>query len=114
MILNTSQKNKANNFFDQLREISIKDPEELLVNGIEPCPDCDGKGLGHIFKYDDNDYSWDGSNFCDKCKGTGFIGLNKLKTFDGKRYVCGVCNGVGCSDCNRKGFTDWISHAMGR
>lgn len=111
MIPSTSQQNKANNFFLQLRRF---DPEHLMEYGIATCDQCGGKGLGNITGLDENNYAWDGISYCDKCKGIGFDGLENLKTFDGKLYICGVCNGVGCDDCYYTGFTDWISHAMGR
>lgn len=111
MMLDNSQTAKANNFFKQLLKT---DPELLEEKGLTKCSKCDGTGLGGINKLLKGGYSWDPTQYCDECYGVGFLGIRNLKTFDEKLFICGVCNGVGCGDCDQTGFTDWIAHAMGR
>lgn len=110
-MLTEKQISKANNFFKQILNT---DPESLEEKGLEKCNKCDGTGLGGITKLHRGGYSWDPTQYCDECRGVGFLGMRKLKTFDEKLFICGVCNGVGCEECEGSGFTDWIAHAMGR
>ena len=114
MILRNYQQRRANNFYLQLRNLIETKPRQLDEYGIIRCSKCDGTGLSISSNLDTSNISWDGQNYCDECNGIGFNGLKKLKTFDGKKYICGVCSGVGCIDCSQSGFSDWISHAMGR
>ena len=110
-MLNNQQINKANNFFKRLL---ITDPKVLIDKGLMRCNKCSGTGLGGINKLKVGGYSWDASKYCNVCHGVGFLGLRNLKTFDENLFICGECNGVGCENCDRTGFTDWIAHAMGR
>ena len=111
MMLDDKQTSRANNFFKQ---ILITDPELLEEKGLLKCKKCDATGLGGLIKLHKGGYSWDPTQYCDKCHGVGFTGMRNLKTFDEKLFICGECNGVGCKECEHSGFTDWIAHAMGR
>lgn len=111
MRLDSRQIAKAHNFFTKLLKM---DKEFLEKRGIKTCKKCNGTGLGGVVRLAKGGCSWDTSSFCNKCWGTGFTGIRHLKTFDDKKYICGTCQGVGCSECNNTGFVDWITHAMGR
>jgi len=91
----------------------ISNIETLKENGIEPCQTCKTSGLKYT-QTGDYDFMWDCESYCDDCKGVGYIGLKKRKSLDGQHYICGVCNGIGCSECKYTGITDCISHLMGR
>ena len=109
--MNRAQEARSVHLLDFLRRIDI---QTLQKNGIHICEMCEGTGLSGYTRMGHSDYSWDGQSYCDNCKGVGFDGLEKSKSVDGIHYVCGLCNGVGCEDCHQTGFTDWISHSMGR
>jgi len=110
-MLDQRQTFRAHNFFKKLLDT---DKELLVKKGIKVCEPCDGTGLGNIIRLKNGGYSWpDTTSFCDECHGVGFRGLRNLETFDNKKFICGLCEGVGCQKCDQ-GFTDWISHAMGR
>lgn len=111
MKLDSVQVHKAHNFFKRLLSI---DPEYLKKKGVERCKRCDGTGLAGVVRLAKGGSSWDTSSFCNKCWGVGFTGIRHLNTFDDKKFICGTCQGVGCDECNRTGFVDWITHAMGR
>jgi hypothetical protein len=84
-------------------------PEEFEKTSIKVCEKCDGSGLPCKKLAERGAITfWQPGTICDKCGGFGY----KFSEINGQ-YICKKCNGVGCSKCNY-GFTDWISHAMGR
>lgn len=108
MLLTSDQQTRANRLFSILRK---KPPEYFAKTKIEKCSNCDGTGL--VVRGEYNDFSWDCNSYCDKCFGVGYLGIGEVFQIDDVTFLCRKCNGVGCDDCNR-GFTDWVSHIMGR
>lgn len=109
MFLSSKEIRRANNFHSYLRS---KTPIELYEMEIQMCSECQGTGLSHYKRMKEGGYSWDSKSYCEKCHGVGYIGFDNQ--FDHVTFVCAICDGVGCLECNNTGFTDWISHAMGR
>ena len=106
------QKNKAENIFKMLRK---QTPEFLEEKQITKCDHCDGTGLNATKLDGQSGYSWaDTNSYCDKCYGVGYLGYDKSIDFDGTKYMCPVCQSVGCKDCEDTGFVDWITHIMGK
>ena len=89
-------------------------PEKYFKeHNIRKCEKCQGFGLNNIYCWDGS-YSWDGTSYCDECKGVGFLGVKFGLQIDLLHYFCRSCFGTGCSECNEKGIVDWIAHSMGR
>jgi len=91
---------KSNLIFEYLQELS-KRPDVKL----EKCEACDGTGLQGVTKFSDGSSAWNGS-FCELCNGTGFI----PECHKNILFVCRKCKGEGCSICDYKGITDWVTY----
>lgn len=97
---------RANTIFMFLKSQS---DEYLKEKSISRCKECKNTGI------EGNGISWNGTDFCEKCNGLGFKGLEiegGLQVHD-SLYLCKHCAGLGCRKCEDKGVVDWISHAMG-
>ncbi len=66
------------------------------------CIKCQGTGLNN---YKRNTCEWD-STFCYYCKGTGEINWQAINGI----HICNQCNGTGCTECENKGYLDWIEN----
>lgn len=116
MLLNEKQKNRANGFYNALKNFMVMKPDEYIKSKVEVCKDCNGTGLFGVFENKETGgfYAWNGTDYCDKCHGVGFINIdNKFKSLTDELYICQSCGGVGCSKCNNTGLVDWIGNAMG-
>ena len=97
--------------------IKLRDNADLLKeHGIVICENCRGTGLTGIRLLDDESgMSWNGE-FCDECKGIGYVLIEDVKEtlhdLFGE-FICSHCHGMGCKRCHNKGFVDWIDHACG-
>lgn len=72
---------------------------------VPECEMCNGTGLQGVIKLSSGGFWWDG-RFCELCKGTGF----KQSCYDGLLFVCPMCEGGGCGNCNSTGIVDWIKN----
>ena len=82
--------------------------------GVCLCNSCNGTGLEGVRTNNYGDSSWDGSSFCDKCNGIGYLEWKETDLYK----LCPRCNGGGlaangygnikCSACNGVGVLDWI------
>lgn len=81
------------------------------------CMECKGTGLQNVYYHSDGSKSWTGE-FCENCKGLGYIFLNisdelfvKCKRCEGTGFydklVCKKCKGVGLIDWLENLFDDW-------
>ncbi len=78
--------------------------QDNFVN-VRLCNKCKGTGLGNFYKHD-GDYSWDGTSFCDKCEGVGYLSWKETILVK----LCPKCKGGGCETCNDKGVLDWVQY----
>lgn len=113
MILNEKQKNRANGFHNALKNFIHINPDEYAKSKVEICKNCGGTGLSGLFGNNGN-YLWNGTDYCDKCYGIGFINIdNKFNSLTDELYICQKCEGVGCDSCNNTGLVDWVGNTMG-
>ena len=107
MNLKPSEMIRSNTIYNYLKNQSIEFLEE---HNLSYCKACNGRGIMIT-----QTNMWNGTDFCEECKGFGFQGLDFLNGFQisDSLYICKNCDGLGCSKCNEKGVVDWISHAMG-
>ncbi len=100
-------------------QISNKKREVIskyFLKGARLCNNCGGTGLKDVHTNIHGDSSWDGSSFCEKCKGTGFLKWNDSI----EMKLCPKCNGGGlaangygnikCTTCDGQGILDWIQY----
>jgi len=111
MILTERQVFRANRFHVILKS---KDAEYFKENKITPCEKCNNTGLGGYFENYDGTKGWDTTSYCDECNGIGFKGVSNGFQVDLTNYICRLCDGIGCKECNYTGVVDWITHMMGR
>jgi hypothetical protein len=129
MILNYNDVRRINTIHGYLKSKSVEELEELK---IYKCGHCNGTGIPKdnnymIWHSYVKKYMWDTVNFCDKCKGVGYVYLGERDSsnlgepgylngysIDGINFVCKLCDGKGCGHCDNTGIVDWISHLMGR
>ena len=112
MRLSLEEALKANAIFAFL----IKQTKEYLKEqNLSKCETCNGTGLS-TSKYRQHNkgvrYCWDGTAFCEECKGIGYKGLQKGAQIDTVHYVCRNCKGLGCEFCNEEGIVDWVGYVM--
>jgi DnaJ-class molecular chaperone len=79
--------------------------QKYFLKGVRLCNDCSGTGLKGVSEFDGN-HCWDGTSFCDKCNGIGY--LNWKETILEK--LCPNCDGGGCKSCDGDGIVDWIRY----
>lgn len=91
----------SNSIYKYLRGLS----EEGIISEAPECEMCNGTGLQGVTKFSEGGFSWDG-RFCELCKGTGF----KQSCYDEILFVCPICKGSGCSNCNNTGIVDWVKN----
>jgi len=75
------------------------------------CRSCKGTGLvvgGSSFSY-----TWDGSSYCEKCRGFGGEFISRQLAIE-----CDECKGFedkkSCSKCGGSGYVDWIENIVGQ
>jgi len=117
MILTEKQQKRATAFYNALKNFMSLEPNEFAKSKIEICKDCNGTGLSvTLYNKDSGDYGWNGTDYCDRCYGVGFININsidsKFKSLTDSLYICSKCGGVGCSKCDYTGLVDWIKNVM--
>jgi len=116
MYLDEKQKKRADNFYNVLKNFMVMKPDDFIDSGIKICKDCNGNGLGGVWKHENiDDYAWDTSSYCETCYGVGFINFEKkYNALSDEVFICNKCQGVGCINCNGTGMVDWIGNIMGR
>jgi len=87
-----------------------------FLTGIRLCNSCNGTGLEGVQTNCYGDSMWDGTSYCDKCKGIGYLEWSETDEFK----LCPRCfgggfaaNGYGnikCTACNGEGVLDWIQY----
>lgn len=128
MILKHDEVKKTNSIHRYLKSKNIEELEGLK---IYKCGHCNGTGIPRnnnymIWHKDSKKYMWDTINFCEKCKGIGYVYLGNLDVgnlgepgylngdnIDGINFVCRSCSGAGCRHCNNTGIVDWVTYMMG-
>lgn len=110
MNLTPQQVSRANRFHVILK---AKDEEYLDENDIKKCDECNGTGLRYI-ELSDGSKGWDTTGYCDECNGIGFKGVSNGFQVDSTSYICRLCDGIGCDECEHTGVVDWVTHLMGR
>ena len=65
MYLSSDEQSKA----DKMRDYLMSHPLEDHIK----CKTCRGTGLLGVFQNGDGSFSWHSGEFCDVCKGIGFI-----------------------------------------
>jgi DnaJ-class molecular chaperone len=115
MHLDEKQKNRANSFYNALKNFMSMKPDEYVESKVEICSTCKGTGLGGVWgDVDSGNCSWNGTDYCDKCYGVGFINIdNKFRSLTDELFICQNCEGVGCNNCNHTGLVDWVGNVMG-
>jgi len=106
MIIEPKEHKKLNSIFLFLQK---QNDEYFETNGISKCEICNGTGLSTSI----NSISWNTYDFCDTCKGIGYLGLLGEGHIDAINCICRRCRGEGCSKCNKLGVTDWVTNIMG-
>jgi DnaJ-class molecular chaperone len=113
MNLNSSQVESI----DRIRDFLKKTYKSDLLDRMK-CRKCQGTGLS-VF----DGVGWDGSSFCDTCKGIGYL---DSKNIDYTLCKCSFCNGEGvveergyirkmrCNHCNGFGYINWIENLFGK
>lgn len=113
MKLGFKMAHRANTFYVFLKKQTTY---YLKEQNISVCEICKGTGLANLQQHQGETItfsSWDGSSYCDKCEGIGYIGIKEGMQIDLLHYICRNCAGLGCQFCN-EGVVDWIDHSMGR
>lgn len=91
----------SNSIYKYLHGLS----EKGIITEAPECEMCNGTGLQGVTEFSEGGFSWDG-RFCELCKGTGF----KQSCYDGLLFVCPICKGGGCGNCNNTGIVDWVEN----
>ena len=115
MTLTETQLVRSNRFHLYLKQQSEKYFEE---NDIIPCEKCDRTGLNHFTWTDSENIiygrGWDTTSYCDDCNGIGYKGRSNTIRIDDLHFICRLCDGIGCDECNQTGIVDWVANIMGR
>jgi len=102
---------------DKIRQFLLKTVDCKLLDRMK-CRKCQGTGLS-VF----DGIGWDGSSFCDICKGIGYLDSQKI---DYNLCKCSFCDGEGvveregytrktlCDHCNGFGYITWIENLFGK
>lgn len=114
---------------NRAREFIINTTNRSLLLRCK-CRSCDGTGLSNYGQNSDGVNWWDGSSYCDFCKGIGYVNPKELDT---SLYECCVCHGEGfinknpdkygystrrfktkCPNCKGFGFINWLENLLGK
>jgi DnaJ-class molecular chaperone len=109
-------------FANRSREFIMRTTNTELLLRCK-CRRCNGTGLKNYYRINNEAGSfWDGQ-YCDYCKGVGFV---NPKEIDVSLYSCCVCGGEGivpdildskkheCSRCKGAGFVNWVENLFGK
>jgi DnaJ-class molecular chaperone len=81
--------------------------DNFIQSGIAPCSKCRGSGICVSSIGHSSLISWDGHNYCEDCKGLGYVGI-----LEGESYICNNCKGQGCGSCHFIGKVIWLDKIM--
>lgn len=123
MYLEFDEIEKAN----RVRDLILK-ATPLSTLDLCKCRKCKGTGLEKVYYNHDGTWtSWDGSSYCEFCKGVGY---HNPADIDKSLYRCSICNGEGfvlkqmegfnnpfpkeCPHCKGFGFINWLENLFGK
>lgn len=116
MYFKTKEEQKRAEYLRDQIQAQYRNYALAIENHFRPCSDCGGTGLRNIGKLVVGGFHWDGSSFCDKCKGVGYLDWEDSDLL----HICYKCLGKGrdknwnhCSVCQGKGVLDWVQNLKG-